>query len=372
MARYLFCSHDGFGLGHARRNSLIARAVLARDPGGEAVVLTGLAARPSWLGGGRIRVVAVPPLVKGSDGGYHNGELGFDDALAARAATVRATVAELRPDVVVVDRHPYGLAGELTAGLDAAARHGAALVLGLRDVLDEPVTVRAELAGSGWAGVAERFDAVLVYGERHLCDHRAEYGLPVEPQYCGWVVEPAPARRRDRRLVVVTAGGGGDGAAVFRLGAAVVAAVPGLRAVLVAGPYAAADGPAALAADPAVAGRVRVLRDAPGCIGLLARAGAAVQMAGYNATAEALAAGLRPVLVPRRAPRREQAIRAARLAGLGLADVVDERAAAEEVAWLLGRPRLLAPDALRRAGITLDGAGRAAERITALAGVRVP
>jgi predicted glycosyltransferase len=86
-------------------------------------------------------------------------------------------------------------------------------------------------------------------------------------------------------------------------------------------------------------------------------------MAGYNSTLEALAAGQRPILVPRRSPRREQAIRAWRLAALGLADVVDEGAAAAEVDWLLGRWRLLEPGAVAAAGIDLDGARRAAARL---------
>ncbi len=92
-------------------------------------------------------------------------------------------------------------------------------------------------------------------------------------------------------------------------------------------------------------------------------------MAGYNSTLEALAAGIKPVLVPRRTPRREQAIRAARLAGLGLADMVDEDASVEEVLWLLRRDRLLPPGALSSAGLALDGAERAAETILDLAGV---
>lgn len=369
MARYLFSSHDGFGLGHVRRNSLVARAILARDPAAEVAVVTGLAMRPSWLGDARMRVVQVPALVKDSSGSYRNGELGFEEAIDKRAAAFAETVSSFRPDVVVVDRHPYGIAGELNDGLDRAARAGSALVLGLRDVLDEPAVVREELAGAGWTGVSERFDDVLVYGERVLCDHELEYGLPVRPQYCGWVAEAADAARRDPRLLVVTGGGGGDGEAVFRLGVSLVALVRHLRAVLVAGPYATRQTLHSLTRDPAARGRVRLVRDAPGCADLFARAGSVVQMAGYNSTFESLAAGVRPVLVPRRSPRREQAIRASRLSALGLADVVDENAPADEVAWLLSRPRLLPSGALERAGIALDGADRAAAAVMALAGV---
>lgn len=369
MARYLFSSHDGFGLGHVRRNTLIARALLEREPDAEVAIVTGLDVRPSWLGDARLSVVRVPSLVKDSAGAYSNGAMSFEEALGRRAEAFGALVRSFRPDVVVVDRHPYGIAGELDAGLAEAARAGAALVLGLRDVLDEPAVVAAELAGAGWEGVAARFDEVLVYGDPVLCDHEREYGLPVRPTYCGWVVDTAPPRRRDPRLLVVTGGGGGDGAAVFRLGAELTAHLPHLRTVMVAGPYATRHALSSPAARGLAKGRLRLVRDAPGCAGLFARAGAVVQMAGYNSTMESLAAGVRPVLVPRRSPRREQAIRASRLASLGLADVVDESAPADEVAWLLQRSRLLAPNAVGLAGLQLDGAHRAADVVRSLARV---
>lgn len=367
-SRYLFWSHDGFGLGHVRRNSLIAAAIQEREPDAEIVLVTGLAVRPTWLGGGDVRVVQVPPMLKDQDGAYRHADLPFEIAIGKRARVFHRTVEELRPDVIVVDRHPYGIAGELRRGLDLARRQGAAVVLGLRDVLDEPATVREELAGDGWAGVADGVDALLVYGDQVLCDHAVEYGVPIEPQYCGWVVErPAPAVR-DRDLLVVTAGGGGDGEAVFRLGVGLAQAMPHQRTLLVAGPYAARYD---AGADDDLADRLTVVRDVPGCVDLFARAGAVVQMAGYNSTVESLAAGVRPILVPRRSPRREQAIRASRLAAMGLADMVDEHAPADEVAWLLGRPRELAAGQLEANGLHLDGAQRAAAILAELAAVTV-
>ena len=79
---------------------------------------------------------------------------------------------------------------------------------------------------------------MLVYGERILCDHEREYGLPVAPRYCGWVADSAGRARRQPGLVVVTAGGGGDGAQVFDLGAELARRLPAGRFVVVAGPYA--------------------------------------------------------------------------------------------------------------------------------------
>jgi predicted glycosyltransferase len=372
MKRYLFSSHDGFGVGHVRRNTLIARAVLAREPDAEIGIVTGLAVRPSWLGDPRMHVIHVPGLVKDSQGSYQNDEYSFEEALERRAAIFRDTIDSFAPDVVVVDRHPYGIGGELRDGLQQAGRLGAALVLGMRDILDEADRVAQELAGAEWQGLSEVYDEVLVYGERHLCDHEAEYGLPLTPRYCGWIADTSPPVRRDPSLLVVTGGGGGDGEQVFTLGAELSALLPQMRTVLVAGPYATHQSLASFAPNGTARGRLSLMRDVAGCAQLFARASGVVQMAGYNSTFEALAAGVRPVLVPRRSPRREQAIRAGRLASLGLADVVDERVPASEVAWLLSRPRLLPAGALEHAGIALDGHLRAAEAVTALAGVRVP
>jgi len=367
--RYLFYSHDGYGLGHIRRNTLIARAVLDTDREARVSLVTGLAVRPRWLRpSSRVRVHRVPPMLKGTDGSYRHESLSFEDAVRRREQVFAQLVTDERPDVVVVDRHPYGTAGELRLGLAAARSAGATLVLGLRDVLDEPAVVREEMTGLGWAGVEDVYDDVLVYGRRHLVDHEAEYGLPLPPTYCGWVVEQVrPGRTRDN-LLVVSAGGGGDGAAVFELGARLLADLPELRGLFAPGPY--ADLEALRLATRLTPRRARIARHTEACGRWFSRADAILCMAGYNSTLEALAAGQRPILVPRRAPRREQAIRAGRLAALGLADVVDEGADPSEVAWLLQQPRPLPTGALADAGIDLDGAEHAAHRLHALTGAR--
>ena len=162
----------------------------------------------------------------------------------------------------------------------------------------------------------------------------------------------------------MAAGGGGDGGPVFRLGSRLVELRSTWRGVIAAGPYAVqAAGLPSGAGD----GRVRVLDGVASCSALFSCAEAVLCMAGYNSTLEALASGRRPILVPRRSPRREQAIRAWRLAALGLADVVDEGADAEEVNWLLDRDRSVTPAQLHAAGISLDGAQRAARVLVELA-----
>lgn len=384
MPRYLFSSHDGFGLGHLRRNMTIAKALLADHPAAEVVIATGVAddsatrANPDGPHDAQITTLALPPLVKGRDGSYHNPGMAFEAALAHRSRAFDLAVERFDPDVVIVDRHPYGIAGELQAGLTRAHRRGARVVLGLRDVLDEPSAVSAELSGPGWAGVEERFDHVLVYGDPALCDHRREYGLDLPLRYVGWVVDQRgagpgsatpPVMSPDTNLMLVAAGGGGDGEEVYRLGLAALACMPDWRGLVLAGPY-ASNPELPTGASASLRRRVEIRRQVAACGPLYARAGAVVQMAGYNSTFEALAAGLRPVLVPRRAPRREQAIRACRLAALGLVDTVDEAAHPEELAWLLRRRGRVTADQLAAANIGLNGARVAAGLLASLAGAR--
>jgi predicted glycosyltransferase len=362
--RYVFFSHDGYGVGHFRRNALIAHEILAQDPTAEVTLVTGVCRLPAWTIDPRICVVPVPPLVKGPDGVYGNDTLSFEQTVARRSQAFAGVLARVEPHVVVVDRHPFGISGELRAALVAQRRRGASVVLGLRDILDDPATVRREMAGRGWDDVAEIFDEILVYGAADFCDHQREYGLPFDrPTYCGWVVETPPATRRSPRSVTVAAGGGGDGGRVFRLGLEVLEACPGWRGVLAAGPYADVEDLSEVVSQSSAAGRTRLIDDAAGCVGLFARSSAAIQMAGYNSSFEALAAGLRPILVPRWQPRREQLIRAELLAERGLADVVAPGDRPEAVARLLDTNRTQSVISVRKAGIDLDGAFAAASRL---------
>jgi len=369
MGRYLFFSHDGYGLGHVRRNSVIAQALQRAEPNASVTLVTGVPNRPAWLERWGRRVVRVPPLLKDGQGRYRPLEMSFEEAVARRAAIFSETVDRVRPHVVVVDRHPFGTVGELREGLEMAARRGSALVLGLRDILDDPAVISDEMKRQDWAEVPTLFAEVLVYGARWFCDHKEEYGLQVPPAYCGWVVDsPAPGAR-DSRLLAAVAGGGGDGEAVFRLATQALPRQRYWRGEMAVGPFGVAN--AVRRAAHSLDGRLKVHQGMSDCGALFARAGAVVQMAGYNSTFEAILAGHRSVLVPRRHPRREQAIRAERLAGLGLVDVVEPDASPEDLVRLLNGPRTISPATVTRSGIDMRGADRAAAWIRRVAeGVR--
>lgn len=328
-------------------------------------IVTGVPNRPAWLARRGRDVVQIPPLLKDGRGRYRPLTMTFEEATARRADTFVETVDRVRPHVVVVDRHPFGTVGELRQGLELAARRGSVLILGLRDILDDPSVIAGEMQGQDWAAVPELFAKVLVYGARWFCDHQEEYGLPVSPTYCGWVVGTPVPRPRDPALLAAAAGGGGDGESVFRLATQALHHRPSWRGEVAAGPF--ADVHPVRRAARALEGRFLVHEGMAECLALFARAGAVIQMAGYNSTFEALRAGHRSVLVPRRRPRREQAIRAERLAALGLVDVADPDASPEDVLSLLDGPRVVTPDMVARSGIDLRGAERAAASIRRVA-----
>lgn len=370
MGRYLFFSHDGYGLGHVRRNTVIAQAIERAERGASVTIVTGVPSRPVWLQRPGRDVVRVPPLLKDGQSLYRPLKMSFEEAVRRRAAIFVETVDRVRPHVVVVDRHPLGTVGELREGLEMAGRLGAALVLGLRDILDDPSVIADEMKGQDWSAVPDLFSKVLVYGARGFCDHQEEYGLPIRPIYCGWVVGTPVPRVRDPRLLAAAAGGGGDGEPVFRLAMQALHHRPSWRGEVAAGPF--ADAYPVRCAARSLNGRLLVHDGMSECLALFARAGAVIQMAGYNSTFEALRAGQRSVLVPRRRPRREQAIRAERLALLGLADVIDPDAAPEDFLDLLDRPRTVKPATVARSGIDMRGADRAAACIRRVAeGVRL-
>lgn len=359
-ARVLFSSHDGYGLGHVRRNSRLASALRDRLPDAEVTVVTGVASDHAWLGADGVDVVRFPPLVKDARGGYRNASLSPRDALIERSRIFQEVVERTQPDLVVVDRHPFGIQEELRTGLKLARHNGAAVVVGLRDILDAPGKIRRELAGDGWRGVPDLVDEILVYGHRVICDQERDYRLPLAPTYCGIVVDSLPRRAPSPKhpaTLVVSAGSGADGQAMVHLARKLAGKTRFDRTLLVRGP--AAGGPD-LQTDHK---RLRIKSTRDDCGLVFSGACASLQMAGYNSTYEAIAAGIRPVLLPRRAPRREQAIRATRLTALGLADVVDAGATTSEIAWLLQQPRMLPAGAVQEAGLSLDGAAVAIERL---------
>lgn len=368
-----FC-HDSFGLGHFRRTTNLARAVVDADPGASVLCLTA-APRPEVFSlPPRVDFVRLPGVTKDAGGAYVARKLGVDTGrvVSMRKELIRTAAREFEPDVVVVDHAPLGVAGELIPMLEEQRLRSPSvrIVLGLRDILDEPKRARAELARPEIRfALEEWYDAVFVFGHPHVCDVAVEYGLSPKVRrklrYVG-VACAAPARPGHRSpsgpRFVVTVGGGEDGFAVLDAVADWLTRDPEAArdTTLVTGPLLADAAQARLRARLEDTGAA-VMESTPDLPELIANADAALTMGGYNTVYEGLQMRRSLVVVPRVQPRREQWERATRLQRMGLLDVVE--------------PRDLGPDQLRRAmgrasnrpaldaadvGIRFDGADIAA------------
>ncbi len=363
--RVALYSHDTQGLGHIRRNSLIARAITDHDPTANVLLLTGAREATSLPLPPRTEVVVLPGIYKDPDRGYRpdawTGSLA--DTLRVRGQIVRGAVSAFAPDVFVVDKAPLGVGEELLPALRAVRGTPTRTVLGLRDVLDSPDVAIREWRESGSTSIVDLFyDEVWIYGDRRVYDALTEYALPasvaVKARFTGYLghgrrlAAPPPARPTHRYLLCLV-GGGQDGAVL----AAAFARTPlpvGLRGVLVTGPYLPTPARAGLFAAAAARDDLTVLEFERDVVGLIENAAAVVTMGGYNTVCEVLAARRRALVVPRCRPRTEQVVRAVRLRDLGLIDLLDGEVTAAALA------RWVAAAVGPRTGRVAAGPGRGA------------
>jgi predicted glycosyltransferase len=338
--RFLLYSHDGLGLGHVRRNLVIAAALVERSPDASVLLATSAEHADSLGVPDRVDLLRLPAVRKVDNGRYAPRRLPISgsDLTALREGILAAAVESYRPSVLLVDRHPLGVGGELRTALNRLKEFGGRAVLGLRDVLDDPATVGVEWTPPRTDIVLEHYGRVLIYGDEGVFDTLRRSALPVEvaarSRYCGYVTMPlsgdGEARRtirgfrqspRSRPLVLATAGGGEDGRQLLEAFIEAAAASP-WEAIAVAGPQLGPADARALRRSAAAAG-VAMRTFVPELAGWFAAVDALVCMGGYNTLLEALVRGTPAVCVPRTAPRSEQLIRARTLAGRGLLRVLE-------------------------------------------------
>lgn len=333
--RIALYSHDAQGLGHVRRNLAIAGALSRLHPAPDVLLFTGTPEASAFTLPPGCDLVTLPALAKDEHGRYGPRSLTASTAelVGLRSAVLRAALRSFRPDVLVVDKHPRGVLGELEAALeDRRAAGGSRTVLGLRDVLDDPAKAGAEWRRQGATAALERwYDEVWVYGDPAVVDPTADLHLPdsiartvVHTGYLsrGRIPAHAPgAAPMASPYVLGLVGGGGDGAALAR--AFVDSPLPaGVTGVLVTGPQMSAADRSEVVAAAAGRRDIVVRNFLPRLEPWLARASAVVAMGGYNTVCETLATDAPLLVVPRVQPRTEQLVRAQRMAALGLLDLL--------------------------------------------------
>ncbi len=324
--RILIYSHDTFGLGHLRRCRAIAHSLVDADSSLSVLILSGSPIIGSFDFRSRVDFVRIPGVIKLRNGEYVSLNLHIDieETLAMRSSIIRHTADIFDPDIFLVDKEPLGLHGEVRPTLDLLRARGTPLILGLRDVMDDPSALETEWERkNAIPAVSEYYNEIWVYGLPQICDPLAGIALPASVRrrmvYTGYLRRHAPVTVAapqvtdlpDGEFLLVTAGGGGDGEGMVDWVFAAYENDPGgLPPVLaVFGPFMLPDHQAAFAARAAHLPKVRTIT-------FDARL--------ENLFCEILSFDKPALIVPRTEPRLEQFIRAQRAAELGLVAILPD------------------------------------------------
>ncbi len=376
MKRILIYSHDTFGLGNIRRMTAIAEHLVASNPRLTVLILSGSPMLQSFRIAPRIDYVKLPCLKRDAQGEYGVKSLGLTlrSVVQLRANLINCAMQEYSPDLILVDKKPFGVSDELEPALRwLRFRKGTTrVVLLLRDILDEPAaTIRIWKKNNYHQIIRDLYDLILVVGNQDIFDLGDEYQFPPSSlrklHYCGYLRRSVPntgslaLARDDTPAVLVTAGGGEDGInllANYLLGLANVRRQETFASKILLGPEMPAPQRAYLLQLAARCPNVEILDFSPDPMQFMAAADVVVAMAGYNTVCEILSLNKPAVVVPRTEPVREQWIRAQRLAERNLMRCID--------------PAQLTPDSLMTAvleKLQFVGPPRPAKKTTDMAGL---
>ena len=371
--RVAMYSHDTFGLGHITRTLRLARATVEAIPNASVLVLTGspIAHRLTFPQG--VEYVKLPSVRKRGPETYVPRELGipFWRLRQMRVRILRDALRLFRPHIFFVDNVPLGMKGEILPSLEDLKKHGTALHLNLRDILDEPGIVRSQWAEDGTHDVLNSlYDEVHVFGDRSIHDSAAEYGLPAcKTLFHGYIAPPEPAarervlptrRRNGLPSVLITIGGGEDGAGIVRCALEAerrVEAVRRLKFDVVLGPLMGVEEAELIRTTARGRGGVSVCEFVEDLADFMPEYDLVVSMGGYNTLCEVMTRAQRSLVIPRIHPRREQELRARALEARGIltlihpGELTPERFGTALAESLEGGPVLPSPRAPRLEGV---------------------
>ena len=333
--RALIYSHDSFGLGHLRRCRAIAHALVDQNPEMSVIIVSGSPIIGNFDFRRRVDFVRVPGVIKLRNGDYTSSSLDLDieQTVALRESIIKHTADIFDPDIFIVDKEPLGLRGEVAETLEMLRERGIPLVLGLRDVMDEPSLLAPEWKRKKVMPALENlYDEIWVYGLPQICDPLEEIDLSHHVRrkmvFTGYLERENSRGARGaehaipfgRPYLLVTPGGGGDGEALvdWVLRAYETDASVPYPALLVFGPFMRQEKQAEFARRAANLKLVEAITFEANIEPLIQGASGIVAMGGYNTFCEILTFDKPALVVPRTVPRMEQFIRADRAQELGL------------------------------------------------------
>ncbi len=349
--RLLVYSHDAFGLGNLRRTLKICDQLAKEIPDLSILLLTGSSMAHSFRLSPKMDYVKLPCVHRQARNKYVSKYLrtSFREISEMREQLIHATFRGFRPHIVLVDKVPTGIKGELLRSIEwlKTVQPTSKVVLCLRDILDDPEHVRKLWEQRNFYETLEKFyDSIWVFGSPKVYDMVAEYNFPEsvakKMNYCGYIMHSPALRDRDEvrrelgigagRFVLVTAGGGGDGYDLMK------AYLKGLRymakrasgdperqvqSVLVLGPEMPLYKKERLLLKASTTpGIAKIVDFSTELLNYMNASDLVVSMGGYNSVCEILTLNKRAIIVPRVQPVTEQWIRTVRMEALGLVDMI--------------------------------------------------
>jgi predicted glycosyltransferase len=385
-ARVLIYSHDTFGLGHLRRSRAIANAIVEEWPGASVIIISGSPVIGNFDFGSGVDYIRIPGVTKLPDGDYRslNLNVSLEEAVRLRQAIILRAAETFRPNVFIVDKEPTGFRGEVLPALEHLKAAGCRLVLGIRDVMDEPALLVPEWDRKGASDALERYyDEIWVYGLEDVYRPLAALNLSAQAQrritYTGYIrreIPAGPAQSRHPKItrqpfILVTTGGGGDGEDMIDWVISAYEADPTLEmpALLLFGPFIGREKRRSFSERVARHPKLDALTFDNKIELLMQKAAAVVAMGGYNTFCEILSFDKRALIVPRTRPRLEQLIRAVEAERLGLVRVLSDRHEPRTPRRMAEALRTLPHQPLPSQVVVphlLDGLDRIRERFTAV------
>lgn len=341
--RIALYSHDTMGLGHKRRNLLIAQTLGYSPLETDILIISGIQDSCNLPIHSGVDCLSLPALYKNINGQYQARRLGLSlqEIIKLRSQIILTAIQNFQPDIFIVDNVPRGAVRELEPTLNYLRHQGKThCILGLRDVLDEPVSIQRDWQRmKNEKAIQTYYDAVWVYGDPTIYDLAKEYNFQSETieklHYIGYLDQRTRLKFIDsesiqafkslnlpeKKLALCLVGGGQDGAILAETFAH-TQLPPDMNGIILTGPFMPRDIQQKLQKLAAKRDNLQILKYLSEPTLLVNRAERVIAMGGYNTTCELLSFQKKSLIIPRIKPRKEQLVRAERLQSLGLVDML--------------------------------------------------